>query len=209
MSEEKCLKHNINILKPISLSLVGIVIITIISLWLAGSLVAAGIPKKDLAFIALTLCIPATFLGLIPLLIVSYIGFPNYNSKIEYYTNASLGKIVLCLLTGAINTTLTVVLLNIPVLNVIALIFFVIFTSLGLSIICKIVGDKVYLIAREDTTPFKSLITGILLLEMLLILPVLGQLLFAVCLLIGLGGAIIALFIKQVEPSKPDSNTEV
>lgn len=187
-----------NILRPISMALVGLLTVTVISCWLGQVLVASGLPKEHLNFIFLAVFLPAVFLGIVALTSISYLLFPDYNDKIENYLSSSKKKVFLCLITGIVNTVLVVVLLNIKIIAIFVLIFFVVFTTVGFSNTCKIIGDKVYNISGEETTHFKSLITGVLFFEMLLVLPFIGQFFFVVALLISLGAAIIALFLKRV-----------
>ncbi|MEW5818924.1 MAG: hypothetical protein AB1782_01920 [Cyanobacteriota bacterium] len=186
-----------SILRSISMSIVGMVVILVVSCWIGQTLISAGTSKEELNIIFLAIFAPAILLGFVGLVIISYIPFPKYNEKIEYYINSSFGKVLLCLLTGAINIVLILILFQIPVIKILALAFFIIYVSIGLSNISKIIGDRIYLIANEETTPFRSLVTGIILLEILNLLPIVGQILFVVAILIGLGGTIIALFIKK------------
>ena len=197
-----------SILRSISMAVIGILIVFIISCWLGQSLVAAGYNKEELKLLAAAVFIPGMCLGLIGLLTIGYICFPNYNDKIENYATQSLGKVLLCLVTGVINTVLVLILFNIPIIRMVALIFFVIFGTIGLGNLTKIIGDKVYSISGEDTTPFKSLVTGIIFLIMIQLLPFLGQAIFVIVTCIGLGSAIIALFVKKTnEPASIHQET--
>lgn len=192
---EKNLDTGTNIINPITLTLVGINLVAVLCLCLAQLSGLHG--KEELKFIFLALIIPAVFVGIFALLVIGYLLIPAYNAKIEYNLNLSIGKTILCLITGAINFFIILFLLKIPVINVIALIFLVIFGVIGFSNLAKLLGDKIYSLSLETSNSFKSLITGIIILELLAVLPIFGQILFIVSFLIGFGAAIIALFVKK------------